>query len=190
MALETVIFLIPSEAVMTFAGWLLVKEKGLGWEWVVLAGILGGLGSTIGSVFFYYVGVLGGRPILARWGRYFFISEGDVEKAERFFARWGIWAVFFGRMVPLVRSFISIPAGVARMDLKLFLIYTFAGSVIWATFLAAIGYKLGENWEDLQAFLGPADIAVAVVLVVLGLWYIYMQIKQSWEGPKPHEPEA
>jgi membrane protein DedA with SNARE-associated domain len=92
--------------------------------------------------------------------------------------------------VPLVRSFISIPAGVARMDLKLFLIYTFAGSVIWATFLAAIGYKLGENWEDVRAFLGPADIVVAAVIGVLALWYVYIQIKHSWEGPKPHEPEA
>lgn len=190
MALETVIFLIPSEAVMTFAGWLLVKDKGLGYEGVLLAGILGGLGSTLGSLLFYYVGILGGRPVLARFGRYFFISEDEVEKAERFFARWGTWAVFFGRMVPLVRSFISIPAGVARMDLKLFTIYTFAGSVVWATFLAGLGYKLGENWEDIRAFMGPADIVVAVVLGALALWYVYKQIKQAWEVPKPHGPEA
>jgi membrane protein DedA with SNARE-associated domain len=190
MALETIIFLIPSEAVMTFAGWLLVKDKGLGWEWVVLAGVLGGLGSTIGSLFFYYVGVLGGRPILARFGRYFFISEDEVESAERFFAKYGVWAVFFGRMVPLVRSFISIPAGVARMDLKLFTIYTFAGSVIWATILAALGYKLGENWEDLRAFLGPADIIIAAILGVAVIWYVYRQIKQSWEVPKPSGPEV
>ena len=189
MALETVIFLIPSEAVMTFAGWLLVKDKGLGPEWIVLAGILGGLGSTIGSLLFYYVGVLGGRPVLARFGRYFFISEDEVESAERFFARWGTWAVFFGRMVPLVRSFISIPAGVARMDIKLFTIYTFLGSVIWATFLAALGYKLGENWEDLRDFLGPADIIVAAVLAAGTLWYFYKQIKQAWEV-KPSGPEA
>ncbi len=190
MALETGVFLIPSEAVMTFAGWLLIKEKGLGLEWIVLAGVLGGFGSTLGSLFFYYVGALGGHPVLARFGRYFLISEDDVEKAERFFARWGIWAVFFGRMVPLVRSFISVPAGVARMDLRLFLIYTFAGSVIWATFLAGLGYQLGENWEDVRAFLGPADIAMAAILGVLVLWYIYRQVKQSWEVPKPHEPEA
>jgi membrane protein DedA with SNARE-associated domain len=190
MALETVIFLIPSEAVMTFAGWLLVKDKGLGVEWIAIAGVLGGLGSTIGSLFFYYLGVLGGRPVLARYGRYFFISEDEVQGAERFFAKYGTWAVFFGRMVPLVRSFISIPAGVARMDLRLFTIYTFAGSVIWATILAALGYKLGENWEDLRAFMGPADIVVAAVLGIAVLWYVYKQIKQAWEVPKTSGPEV
>ena len=190
MALETVIFLIPSEAVMTFAGWLLVKDEGLGSEWILLAGLLGGAGSTLGSLLFYYVGVLGGRPVLARFGRYLFISEDEVSNAERFFARWGIWAVFFGRMVPLVRSFISIPAGVARMDLKLFTIFTFAGSVIWATLLAAIGYKMGANWEKIQEWMGPADIIVVLILAVGLAWYIYRQVKQAWEVPKPSGPEA
>jgi membrane protein DedA with SNARE-associated domain len=189
MALETVIFLIPSEAVMTFAGWLLIKDKGLGAEWIVLAGLLGGLGSTLGSLVFYYIGVLGGRPVLARYGRYFFISPEEVERSERFFMRWGTWAVFFGRMVPLVRSFISIPAGVARMDLRLFTLYTFAGSVIWAMLLAGLGYKLGENWDDIRAFFGPADIVVAVLLALGVIWYVYHQVKQSWEV-KTSGPEA
>lgn len=190
MALETVIFVIPSEAVMTFAGWLLVKDRGLGAQWLVLAGLLGAAGSTIGSLLFYYVGVLGGRPVLARWGRYLFISEDEVEAAERFFNRWGTWAVFFGRMVPLVRSFISIPAGVARMDLRLFAVYTFAGSFVWALLLAAAGYKLGENWEDIRAWMGPADIVVAAVLILAFVWYVYKQVKQAWEVPKPSGPEA
>jgi membrane protein DedA with SNARE-associated domain len=182
MALETVIFLIPSEAVMTFAGWLLIKEKDLGIEWVAIAGVLGAIGSTIGSLFFYYVGVWGGRPVLERYGRYVFIAPSDMDKAERFFDRWGTWAVFFGRMVPLVRSFISIPAGMARMDLRQFIIYTFLGSAVWATFLAYLGYKMGENWEDIQAFFGPMDIIVAAAFVVLVLWYVYAQIKQSWSS--------
>lgn len=190
MALETVIFLIPSEAVMTFAGWLLIKDKGHGLEWIPLAGILGGIGSTIGSLFFYYVGIWGGRPILERYGRYVFIAPSDMDKAERFFDRWGTWAVFIGRMVPLVRSFISIPAGMARMDLRLFTLYTFLGSVIWATFLAYLGYKLGENWEDVRAFFGPADIVVAALIVAFGVWYVYSQIKQSWEVRRPSGPEA
>lgn len=190
MALETVVFLIPSEAVMTFAGWLLIKAKGHGIEWLPLAGVLGGLGSTIGSIFFYYVGVWGGRPLIERYGRFVFISPNDLDHAERFFARWGTWAVFFGRMVPLVRSFISIPAGVARMDLKLFTLYTFLGSVIWATLLAGLGYQLGENWEDIRAFFGPLDIVVAVLLVLFIVWYVYKQVKQSWEVAKPSGPEA
>src|SRR5688500_7593562 len=101
MALETVLFFIPSEAVMTLAGWMLVKAKGLGPEWIVLAGLLGGFGSTLGSIFVYYVGLWGGRPLVERYGRYVFITPGDLASAERFFERWGTWAVFFGRMVPL-----------------------------------------------------------------------------------------
>lgn len=182
MMLETVIFLIPSEAVMPFAGWLLVKDKGLGVEWILFAGILGGFGSTAGSLLFYYVGYLGGRPIIARWGKYFFISEDDLNKGEKFFARWGTYAVFFGRFVPLVRTFVSVPAGLARMDLKIFLIYTFAGSVLWATLLAAIGYKLGENYEKIRDYMGPADIVVAAIILVLGAWYVFIQVRQSWGG--------
>jgi membrane protein DedA with SNARE-associated domain len=190
MALETIVFLIPSEAVMTFAGWLLVKEEGLGPEWIVLAALLGGLGSTIGGWAFYYAGAWGGRPFLERYGRYFFISEGDIAKSERFFDRWGPLAVFFGRMVPLVRSFVSIPAGIAGMDIRAFTLYTFAGSTIWAGLLATAGYMLGENWEDLRAWMGPADIIVALVLALLAAWYIWHQVKESWEGPRTSKPEA
>jgi len=182
MALETVIFLIPSEAVMPFAGWLLVKDKGLGVEWLLLAGLLGGIGSTLGSLLFYYVGYLGGRPIVARWGKYFFISEDDLAKGELFFEKYGTFAVFFGRFVPLVRTFVSVPAGLARMDLKVFVIYTLAGSVLWATFLAFLGYQLGENYERLRDYMGPADIIVAVILVVLGGWYVFTQVRQSLGG--------
>jgi membrane protein DedA with SNARE-associated domain len=182
MALETIVFLIPSEAVMTFAGWLLIKDKGHGVEWVPIAGILGGLGSTLGALFFYYVGVWGGRPILERYGRYVFIAPSDMDRAERFFDRWGTWAVFFGRMVPLVRSFISIPAGMARMDLRLFTLYTFLGSVVWASILAYLGY--------IRAFFGPLDIIIAVVVGLLIVWYVVSQIKQSWEVRRPSGPEA
>jgi membrane protein DedA with SNARE-associated domain len=189
MALETVIFLIPSEAVMTLAGWMLIKDKGLGGEWIILAGLLGGFGSTLGSIFTYYVGVWGGRPLVRRFGRYIFITESDLDAAERFFARWGTWAVFFGRMVPLVRTFVSIPAGTARMDLRLFTIYTFAGSVIWAALLAAGGYALGENWEDLRGWMGPADIIVAAVLGLLAAWYIVHHVRKAWEA-QPSGPEA
>ncbi len=190
MALETVIFLIPSEAVMTLAGWMLVKDRGLGPEWIVFAGLLGGLGSTLGSIFLYYVGRLGGRPLLDRFGRYFFVTPDDIEQAERFFRRWGTWAVLFGRMVPLVRTFVSLPAGTTRMDIRAFTIYTFVGSSIWAGILATAGYALGENWEDLQRAMGPADVIVAGAVAVFGAWYIYRQIRKSWEAPRPSQPEA
>jgi membrane protein DedA with SNARE-associated domain len=189
MALETVIFFIPSEAVMTLAGWMLIKAKGLGPEWIIFAGLLGGLGSTIGSLGVYYLGVWGGRPLLQRYGRYLLISADEIEAAERFFARWGTWAVFFGRMVPLVRTFVSLPAGTARMDVRLFTFYTFAGSVVWAAILAAAGYMLGENWERLRDWMGPADIVVALVVLVFVAWYIVRHIRKAWEA-QPSRPEA
>lgn len=190
MALETVIFLIPSEAVMTLAGWMLVKEKELGFEWVILAGLLGGFGSTVGSVMLYYVGLWGGRPLLFRYGKYFFITRNDIEDAERFFDRWGNAAVFFGRMVPLVRTFVSLPAGTTRMDVRAFTLFTFIGSSIWAGLLAAAGYFLGENWESLSNTMGPASIVVAGIVVLFGIWYVYRHIRKSWEEPTPSGPEA
>ncbi|MPZ48999.1 MAG: DedA family protein [Dehalococcoidia bacterium] len=190
MALETVIFLIPSEAVMTLAGWMLIKDKGLGPEWIILAGLLGGFGSTLGSVFIYYLGVWGGRPIVQRYGRYFFVSLDDLTAAERFFDRWGTWAVFFGRMLPLVRTFISLPAGTARMDVRLFTIYTFAGSAIWAGLLAGLGYALGENWQQLRDWMGPADIVVAVLLATFLAWYVIRHVRKAWEVQPSGGPEA
>jgi len=189
MALETVIFLIPSEAVMTLAGWMLIKAKGLGPEWIVLAGLLGGFGSTLGSIFIYYLGVWGGRAIVERFGRYFFVSVDNIAAAERFFDRWGTWAVFFGRMVPLVRTFVSFPAGTAGMDLRVFTIYTFAGSAIRAAMLAAFGYALGENWQQLRDWMGPADIIVAVLLAVFLVWYVIRHVRKAWEV-QPSGPEA
>ena len=188
MALETVVFMIPSEAVMTLAGWMLIKAKGLGPEWIVLAGLLGGLGSTLGSILAYYVGVWGGRPLIQRFGRYVFISASELDAAERFFERWGTWAVFFGRMVPLVRTFVGVPAGAARMDLRLYTAYTFAGSVLWASMLAAAGYALGENWIELRAWMGPADLLVAGVLAVLVAWYVVRHVRKAWERPVAPAP--
>jgi membrane protein DedA with SNARE-associated domain len=189
MALETVIFLIPSEAVMTLAGWMLVKAKGLGPEWIVLAGLLGGFGSTLGSLIIYYAGLWGGRPLVERYGRYIFVSPGDLTAAEHFFYRYGTWAVFFGRMVPLVRTFVSFPAGTVRMDIRLFTLYTFAGSAIWAGMLAAFGYALGENWRQLRDWMGPADIIVAAALVLFLAWYVIRHVRKAWEV-QPSGPEA
>ncbi len=190
MALETVVFLIPSEAGMPLAGWLLIKDKGLGPEWLVLAGLLGGFGSTLGAWAFYYLGARGGRPALTRYGRYLFITEDEIDSADRFFRRWGGYAVFFGRMVPLVRSFVSIPAGIAKMDVRIFSVFTFIGSSIWAGLLAAAGYLLGENYQDVRDWLGPADIVVAAAVVLLGVVYVVHNIRKSWEAPKTSGPEA
>lgn len=190
MAIESAAIPLPSELIMPLSGWMLIKEKGLGPEWLVLAGLFGALGNTLGSVVAYYAGAWGGRPLVLKWGRYMLISHHDLDLADRFFYRWGPWAIFFARLMPVVRTFVSVPAGVARMPIGQFTVFTFAGSFPWSTGLAAGGYILGENWEDLREWMRPADIPIAIVIVVLVAWYVYRHVKTAWEVPQPSGPEA
>lgn len=180
MALETVVFPIPSEIVMPLAGWKLIEDEGRAWWWVIFAGLIGGFGSTVGSLGLYYVSLWGGRPLVIRWGKYFLISRDDIEQAERFFDRWGTFAIFFGRMVPLVRSLVTVPAGIVRMPVAQFTVYTFAGSFIWAVGLAYGGYTLGENYEDIRAWMSPVEYPVAAILAALVIWYVYRHVKKVW----------
>lgn len=180
MALETVVFPIPSEIVMPLAGWKLIEAKDLGWYWLILAGIFGSIGSTAGAVVLYYASYYGGRPVVVRWGKYFLISKDDIDQAERFFNRWGTWAIFFGRMVPLVRSLVSVPAGIVRMPILQFTIYTFAGSFVWAVGLAYGGYKLGENYEDMRAWLEPVEYPIFAAVAAFVIWYVYRHVKKVW----------
>jgi len=190
MAIESAAIPLPSELVMPLAGWMLIKEKGLGAEWIVLAGLFGALGNTLGSILAYYAGAWGGRPLALKYGKYILISHHDLDLADRFFDRWGAWAIFLARLLPVVRTFVSVPAGISRMPILTFTAYTFAGSFPWSMGLAAGGYILGENWEDLRTWMRPADIPIAVVLVVLVTWYVYRHVKRAWEVPQPSGPEA
>lgn len=180
MALETVVFPIPSEIVMPLAGWQLIADEGRAWPWVILAGVFGAIGSTIGAIGIYYIAKLGGQPFIRRYGKYVLISQDEVASASRFFEKYGTWAVFFGRMVPLIRSLISVPAGLVNMPLVPFTIYTFLGSFVWATGLAYGGYKLGENYEDLREWMAPVEYPVMAVVLVAGAWYVYRQVKKVW----------
>ena len=130
-------FPLPSELIMPLAGWMLIKEKELGFEWVVFAGLCGAVGNTLGSLVAYYAGAWGGRPLVERYGRYILISHHDLDLADRFFTRWGAWAVFFARLMPIVRTFVSVPAGISRMNVGQFTLFTFAGSFPWSLGLAA-----------------------------------------------------
>lgn len=177
MALETVVFPIPSEIVMPLAGWKLIEEEGRGWWWLILAGLFGATGSTIGSLGVYGASRWGGRPLVQKYGKWLLISREDLDQADRFFDRWGTWAIFFGRMVPLVRSLLSVPAGVVQMPVWQFTVYTFAGSFVWAVGLAYGGYTLGENYEDLRAWMRPADYPIAAIIVVLVVLYVYRHVK-------------
>lgn len=183
MAIESACIPLPSELIMPLAGWMLIEARGHSAWWLILAAFSGGVGNTIGSLIAYYAGARAGRPAVVKYGKYILISHHDLDLADRFFQRWGNWAVFASRLLPIVRTFISLPAGISRMPVVTFTIYTFAGATIWSFFLAWGGYVLGENWEDLRAWMRPADIPIAIILVALVAWYVYRHIKRAWAEP-------
>ncbi|MCS7179419.1 MAG: DedA family protein [Anaerolineae bacterium] len=189
MALESANIPIPSEVTMPLAGWMLVQARGLPlWRAALDGGLMGTLGCTIGSVASYLLGLWGGRPFLYRWGRYVLISQHDLERADRWFARWGDWAVFISRLLPIVRTFISFPAGVVRVHLGRFIILSFIGSFIWCGALAAAGYAFGSEWERIRDIMRPLDIPIAILLVAGLAYYIYHHIRHAQTCAVPEEP--
>ncbi len=180
MAIESACIPLPSELIMPFAGWLLIKDRGLGWEWLLLAAFCGALGNTIGSLIAYYAGAWGGRPLVAKYGKYIFVSPHDLDLADRWFARWGMITVFVSRILPVVRTFISFPAGVSRMPVWRFTAYTFAGSFPFSLGLAAAGYALGTHWERLSHWMRPAEVPIVIVIALLIVLYIYRHVRRAW----------
>jgi membrane protein DedA with SNARE-associated domain len=184
MAIESACIPLPSEIIMPLAGWMLIKEPGLPAIYNLAAGAYGALGCTIGSLIAYVVGIKGGRPFLERYGKYVLISRHDLDTADRWFARNGDWAIFITRLLPVVRTFISLPAGIARMRPVKFILYTFVGSLVWCAALSFGGYLLGEHWEDLRRVMRPFDpVIIAVILVLVG-YYIYRHVKHFREGER------
>lgn len=177
MAVESAAIPFPSELIMPLAGWLLIQAKGGSVWWVLLAGFYGGMGNLLGSWVAYWISMKGGRPLLLKYGKYVLMSKDEVDKAETWFNKYGEWAVFIGRLLPVVRTFISIPAGLARMNLWRFSLYTFAGSFIWSLGLAYGGFLLGENWEDLRAVMRPFDIPILLILAAGAIWLLVHRIK-------------
>jgi membrane protein DedA with SNARE-associated domain len=185
MAIESACIPLPSEIIMPLAGWFLVDDRGLGQQWLLLAAFCGALGNLIGSLAAYAVGAWGGRPLLLRYGRYVLIPRHEVEQAERWFARYGDWAVLVSRVLPVVRTFISLPAGIARMNVWRFSILTFVGSFPWSLGLAWAGFVLGENWERIREWMRPADIPILIVLAALVAWYIYRRVRTVLRDVEP-----
>ena len=179
MAIESACIPLPSEIIMPLAGWMLVKEQSLPVTYILVAGAYGALGCTIGSIITYGIGMWGGRPFLEKYGRYILISRHDLNLAERWFAKNGSWVIFISRLLPVVRTFISLPAGVARMHIAKFLIYTFVGSFIWCAGLAYGGYQLGEHWEQIRTAMRPFDPIIGGIIVALIAFYIYRHLKHS-----------
>jgi len=169
MAAENACIPIPSELILGFAGFLIFSGD-MSFLGALTAGMIGGV---IGSVFAYVVGVRGGRPFVDRYGKYFFIKESHVDMAQRWFDRYGLKAVFFSRMLPVVRTFISLPAGFARVDFKRFIAFTIAGSLPWTALILFIGMMLGKSWEVMLSVGHEISVAFVIICaVVLAALYV------------------
>ena len=177
MAIESAAIPFPSELIMPLAGWLLIEAKGGSIWFLGMAAFYGALGNLLGSWVAYWISYKGGRPLLKKYGRYVLVTQHEVDRAEEWFQKYGELAVFGSRLLPVVRTFISIPAGIARMNIWKFSFYTFVGSYLWSLGLAYGGYKLGENWEDLRQIMRPFDFPIAGIVAVAVLWFIYRRIK-------------
>lgn len=178
MAIESACIPLPSEIILPFSGFLVSTGRFQLW-WVAIAGALG---CNLGSMVAYAVGYYGGRPLAARYGRWVLIAPGDIERAEDWFRRRGDLAVFLSRMLPVVRTYIALPAGVARMPLLRFHVYTFLGSLPWCLLLAYIGARLGANWEALGPIFHRFDLVWApllLALVVFGIWHHAKRMRHS-----------
>ena len=178
MSIESTAIPLPSEIIMPLAGWRLVLDKGLGIPHVFLAGFWGAVGSLIGSLVEYYVSRAGGRPFIEKYGKYVLITHKDLERADRWFKTRGELTVFIARMIPGVRGFISIPAGIARMNVVRFAIFTFLGAFPWTLGLAWGGYLLVENYVDIREVSKPFDIPIIGIVTVIVVWFLWRRVKE------------
>lgn len=168
MAIESVCIPLPSEIIMPFAGYLVSRGE------MTMLGITiaGSLGSVIGSVIAYWIGEYGGRAFIEKYGKYFLITKHDLNLADNFFQKYGSSAIFFSRMLPVVRTFISLPAGIAKMNFSKFITYTFVGSLPWCYVLGYLGKKLGDNWNTLGVYFHKFDIAIGIVILIGIIWFV------------------
>ena len=169
MAIESACIPLPSELIMPFAGYL-VYEGTLRLVWVATAGAIG---CNLGSLVAYEIGCYGGRPLVERYGHWMLMGRRELDWTDRFFARWGYLAVFIGRLLPVIRTFIALPAGISHMPRGRFHIYTFLGSWPWCFGLAWVGMKLGENWRGVGRYFHKFDAVILVVLVIGLIWFVW-----------------
>ena len=173
MAIESACIPLPSEIIMPFSGYLVYKGEMTLWG-VALAGAIG---CVVGSIPAYYLGMYGGRPLVEKYGKWVLISHHDLHLADRWFEKHGEIIIFIGRLLPAVRTFIAFPAGIARMHMGKFILYTFTGSLIWCWLLAYAGMKTGENWESLKVYFHEFHIVLVFAAVVFMVWYVRRHLK-------------
>jgi len=178
MAIESACIPIPSELIMPLAGWFLGQAVGASLlQTMLLGGLFGAIGCLIGSLVAYAVGYYGGRPLIMRWGRYILLNEHHLYQSERFFAKYGEATAFFSRLLPVIRTFISLPAGIARMNLPKFAIFTLLGSFIWSAALAWIGYSAGANWANFRRDWKWLDYPILAIILLAIIYFVYRQIQ-------------
>jgi membrane protein DedA with SNARE-associated domain len=169
MGIESACIPLPSELIMPFAGYL-VFEGSMNLYWAATAGAIG---CNLGSLVAYELGCYGGRPLVERYGRWILLSRRELDWADRFFARWGYLAVFIARLLPVIRTFIALPAGIARMPRARFHVYTFLGSWPWCFGLAWLGMKLGQNWRGLGKYFHQFDLVIGIALLAGAVWFAW-----------------
>ena len=189
VALETIVAPIPSEVILPMAGWkvsqsaadasILEPLTNLAWN-IPLAVAFATAGSVVGALVGYAIGAWGGRPLLDRYGRYVGIGDEDLDRADRWFDRWGSWAVFLGRMVPLVRTFVSYPAGISRMPIGRFVLFSTLGSLPWNLALIWAGFVVGDNYPQIAAALKPYEYLIYAVVLVL----VAIVVARWWWGKR------
>ena len=193
MAIESAMVPLPSELVLPYAGFLVSDPSsiepltGAGWNfWIVVA--VATIGNTLGSCVGYAIGAWGGRPFLVRWGRFLLIRPHEIELADRFFQRYGPATAFFSRLLPVVRTFISFPAGVARMPLGTFILYSTLGAIPWSILLVFAGEQLGANWADIRHALQPFDAAIAIGVGALVALFVWWRLGMPGRGRRSSNP--
>jgi len=176
MAIESACIPLPSEVIMTFSGYLVSTGR---FELFAVA-TAGAIGCNVGSIPAYFAGQYGGRAFVQRWGKWVLVDVHELDKAERFFQRFGSLAVLIGRLLPVIRSFIAFPAGMAKMNQVKFHIYTFIGSWPWCFALALVGQRLGVAWQTdprLKAVMHQMDTVVIAAILIAVAWYVWRHLK-------------
>ncbi|MBU8878893.1 DedA family protein [Bacillus sp. FJAT-29790] len=175
IALGLMVEVIPSEIVLSYGGYLISTGK-INFLGALIAGIIGG---TFAQLFLYWIGVYGGRPFLDKYGKFLLIKKSHLDASEKWFQKYGTGVIFSARFVPIIRHAISIPAGIAKMPLSTFTIYTVAAMVPWTVLFLLLGMKLGEHWRDIKQFAQPYILPIIIIAVVsIVIYFLYKKWKE------------
>ena len=175
MLLESCGIPMPSEVIMPFSGFLAASGQMQLWL-IILAGTLG---DVAGASLAYWIGFKGGRPLVEKYGKAILLSRHDLDLADRWFKKYGQLTVFFGRILPVVRTYISFPAGISKMNFKKFITFTFLGALPWCALLAWLGVKMGDNWELIRTKMHNFDLAMLIAVIILIILYVWRHVKHS-----------